>query len=99
MLFTQGWRSRIPARRESVLEARGVFSILDQVGLGFGNDPAAAGRGRDPSQRCGLASIRGHSSSTSRVLCICTIGVPYSRQDTSGFPADLDPRVRIRPAE
>jgi hypothetical protein len=46
-------RARVPARREGVLELNGVFSPLIREGSGFGNGPAAAGRGRDPSQRWG----------------------------------------------
>jgi len=56
-------------------------------------------RGLSRRRLCAGGSIRVHSRSTSRVLYTCTIVVPYSRQDTSGFPADLDPCVRIRPAE
>jgi hypothetical protein len=51
-ILRPSWRSRIPARREGVLEANGVFSRLIGKALGFGNSPAAAGRGRATQDFC-----------------------------------------------
>ena len=50
MIGSRRGRARVPAHRESVYNC-GHSITLDRVCHGFGNHPAAAGRGRDPSQR------------------------------------------------
>jgi hypothetical protein len=47
---------RAPRRRS---RSQRYISALDREGLGFGNDPAAPGRGRDPSQRWARRLPRG----------------------------------------
>jgi hypothetical protein len=42
-------RARVPARREDVLSLKVYSRIQVRYALGSDNDPAAAGRGRDPS--------------------------------------------------
>ena len=43
-------RARVPARREDVPNSAMHLRPPSRQVLGFGNSPAAAGRGRDPSQ-------------------------------------------------
>ncbi len=60
------WRRRIPARREDVPQPNGVSSSArSQHVLRFGNNPAAAGRGRDPSRAMRL-SFRNNPSARDR---------------------------------